>query len=105
MQPMVPSWEKKTSKPLAGKTCGGFGGRMNSQLHREFIGETHRVLEHVQIHPPGNQHQKGPIYLWVPGEVTESWLRAQQAALFPLTPSPHTAPQHSNVGCPFLVNT
>ena len=35
-----------------------------------------RVLEHTQTHPPRNQHQKGPICLWVLGEVTESGARA-----------------------------
>ena len=45
------------------------------KLTREFSGETHRVLERTQTHTPGNQHQKGPIYLWVAGEVTESQLR------------------------------
>ena len=40
-------------------------------LIAEFIRETHRVLEHTQTHPPGNQHQKGPIHLQVAGEVTE----------------------------------
>ena len=58
-------------------------------LTGECIGETHRVLEHTQAHPPVNQHQKGPICLWVAGEVTESWLRAEQAALVPLGYSPH----------------
>ena len=38
----------------------------------EFIGETHRVLECTQSHPPGNQHQKGPIDLWVAVGVIES---------------------------------
>ena len=51
-----------------------------------FVGETHRVLECTQTHPPGNQHQKGPIYLWIAGEVTESRPRAEHAALFPLGP-------------------
>ena len=41
-------------------------------LTGEFVGETHRVLEHIQNHPPGNQHQKGPICLWVVEEVTEA---------------------------------
>ena len=27
----------------------------------EFTGETHRVLEHTQTHPSGNQHQKDPV--------------------------------------------
>ena len=55
----------------------------------QFIGETHGVLEHTQTQPPGNQHQKGPICLWVAGEVTESQPRAEQAALFPLKPLTH----------------
>ena len=37
-------------------------------LTREFIGETHRVLECTQTHTPGNQHQKGPICLCVVGK-------------------------------------
>ena len=63
-------------------------------LTGEFIGDTHRVLEYTQTHQPGNQHQKGPISLWVAGEVTESLPRAEQAALFPLRPLPHI--QHHN---------
>ena len=55
----------------------------------EIAGETHRVLEGTQTHPPSNKHQRVPICLWVAGEVTESWLRAEQAALFPLRPLPH----------------
>ena len=55
----------------------------------EFIGETHRVLEHTQTHVPGNQHQKGPICFWIAEEVTESQPRTEQAALFPLGPLPH----------------
>ena len=54
----------------------------------EFVGETHRVLECTQTHPPGNQHQKSPICLWVAGEVTESGARAKQGTLFPLRPLP-----------------
>ena len=53
-------------------------------LTGEFVGETHEVLECTQTHPPRNKHQKGPICLWVAGEVTESQLRAEQVALFPL---------------------
>ena len=41
-------------------------------LTGEFVGETHRVLEYTQNHPPWNQHQKGPICLWVVAKVTES---------------------------------
>ena len=43
-----------------------------ASLTGEFIGETHRVLECTQTHPTRNQHQKGPIYLWVAEEVTKS---------------------------------
>ena len=58
-------------------------------LTGEFTGETHRVLEHTQNHPPGNQLQKGPICLWVVEEVTESRPRAEQVALFLLRLLPH----------------
>ena len=37
-------------------------------LTGEFTGETHRVLECTQTHTPENQHQKGPICLWVAEE-------------------------------------
>ena len=58
-------------------------------LTGEFVGETHRVLESTQTHPPRKQYQKGPICLWVVGEVTESQQRAEQTALLPLRPLPH----------------
>ena len=60
-----------------------------ASLTEQFVGETHRVLECTQTHPPRNQHQKGPVCLWVDEEVTESWQRAKQAALFSLRPLPH----------------
>ena len=60
-----------------------------TSLTGEFVGETHRVLELTQNHPPRNQHQKGPIYLCVAREVTESQQRVEQAALFPLRPLSH----------------
>ena len=44
-------------------------------LKGEFVGETHRVLECTQTHPPMTQHQEGPICLWVVEEVTESQRR------------------------------
>ena len=59
-------------------------------LTGEFVGETHKIQECTQAHLPGNQHQKGPICLWVVGEVTENWQRAEQAAWFLLGPLPHT---------------
>ena len=64
------------------------------RLTGEVVGETHRGLERAQAHPPGNQHQRGPLCLWVVEEVTESWQRAEQAALFPFRPRPHI--QHHN---------
>ena len=53
-------------------------------LAQELVGETHRVLEHRQTQPSGNQHQKGPICSQVEGEVTESQPQAKQEALLPL---------------------
>ena len=53
-------------------------------LTGEFIEEIHGILECTQAHEPGNQHQKGPIYLWVAEEVTKRGARAKQVALFPL---------------------
>ena len=58
-------------------------------LTGELLGETHRVPERTQTHPLRNQRQKGPLYLWVAGEVTESWQRAEQVPLLPLRPLPH----------------
>ena len=63
-------------------------------LIREFIGETHRAQEYTQ-NPYRTQHQKGPIYLWVVQEVTESQWRAKQAALLPPRPLPHIQPQNA----------
>ena len=34
MQPTVPVWVNKASKPVAVKICKGCGGRRNSQPHR-----------------------------------------------------------------------
>ena len=64
-------------------------------LTKEFIGETHRVLECTQTHLPRNQHQKGPICLWVAGEVTESRMRAKKEEWFPPWPLPLI--QHHNL--------
>ena len=59
-------------------------------LTGEFVGETHRVLQCTHAHLPRNKHQIGPICLWVVAEVTESQQRAEQAALVPPGPVPHT---------------
>ena len=100
-QHRVPVQGNKASN-LIENTCGGAVAQETPQLTEDFAGETHRVLEHTWTHPPWNQHQKGPICLWVVGEVTENWQSAEQTALFPLGPLPHI---HSDVGCPTLVNT
>ena len=82
---------------------------------QEFVGETHRVLEHTQTHPHGNQYQKGPIWLWVAGEVTENWQRADQVELslsdpcptYSVTKQPHGLPhpgEHLRL-CPLLCNS
>ena len=57
-------------------------------LTGEVVGETHRGLEGAQAHPLGNQHQKGPILLWVAEGVIEIRQRVEQAPLLPLGPSP-----------------
>ena len=69
------------------------------RLPGEYVRETHRVVERTQTHPPGNQHHKGPMCLWVAEEVTESWLRAEQVAVFPLRPLPNI--QHHNTETAF----
>ena len=63
--------------------------REKPSLTGEFVGETHRVLECTQTHPPRNQHQKGSVCLWVVEKVTDSWPRAEEVALFPFGPFPH----------------
>ena len=74
-------------------------------LTREFFGEAHSVLEQTQTHPPKNQHQKGPIYLWVAGKVTERRSRAEQGALLPLGPSPTYSATTHQLGCSAMANT
>ena len=72
-------------------------------LTGEFVGETHMVPECTQAHPPGSQHQSGPICLWVAEGVPESQQRAEQVAFLPLGPLPHI--QRSGMGHLTLVNT
>ena len=74
--------------------------RETPSLTGKFTGETHRVLELTQNHPPGKQHQKGPICLWAVGEVIESCLRAEQAVLFSLWPSPTGSTTRQPSGLP-----
>ena len=71
-------------------------------LTGEFIGETHRVLEGTQTHPPGNQHQKDLICLWVVGEVTECWRKPSKwhCSLSDPSPTYSTTMQQSGLPCP-----
>ena len=101
------SLEKWTHKPLTKNTCGGWGGsRRNSQLHKEFAAETHRVLKSTQTHPPGNQHQKGPICLWVAGKWLKTGREWRKWHCSLLDPLPHKGvlPRHGESlrFCPFL---
>ena len=68
----------------------------NSQPHRKVL-ETHRVLKCTQTHPLGNQHQKGPICLWLAAEVTESWQSGASSTVPSQTPPPLTASQCHHV--------
>ena len=56
-------------------------------LTGEVVGETHRDLECAQAHPLENQHQRGPILLWVVEGMIEIRQRVEQAPLLPLGPS------------------
>ena len=40
-------------------------------LTGEVSGDTHRILECAQTHPPEKEHQKSTISLWVAGEATK----------------------------------
>ena len=93
-QPRVPAWGNKASKPLTETPVGVEAAGETLSLIGEFVGETHKVLEHTQTHPPGNWRQKGPICLLVAEKVTKSWWRAEQVALFPLGSLPHI-PHHN----------
>ena len=83
-------------------------------LTGEVVGETHRGLERAQAHPLRNQHQRGPIRLWVAEGVAETRWRVERAPLLPLGPSPTysvtvqrhcAASQHSDQRYPALGNT
>ena len=57
-------------------------------LTGEFVGETHRGLECSRTGLLRNQHQRGPVSLWVAEGVTENQQRVEQAPMLPLGPSP-----------------
>ena len=62
VQPRVPGEIKpqnlQLKKPVRVEAAGE-----TPSLTGEFVGETHRILECAQNHPPWNQHQKGPNLL------------------------------------------
>ena len=94
-----PSVGKLSLKPLAENTCGGWGGsRKKSQPHRRIPWRDPQGPRMYTNPPTWNQHQKGPICLWVVGEVTENCQRVEQAALFPLGPLPHIQ-HHKKATC------
>ena len=86
MQPRVPVPEKKALKLLAVKILWGLRRqeKLSASQESSLEGPTGSKNIHKPTHPPRNQCQKGPICLWVLGEVTKSLLRAKRAALFPL---------------------
>ena len=84
----VCSTGNKASHLWLKKPVWSAAARGTPSLTGEFFGETHRVLECTQNHPPRNQHQKGPLCLWIAEEVTESQQRAEQGHCSLLDPSP-----------------
>ena len=103
VQPRVTAQEKKTSKHLTIKTYEGEAAAGETpSLTGEFVGETHRGIECAQAHPPGNQHQKGPICLWVEREVTESQqeMNKQHCSLSDPSLTYSTTMQQRGLPCP-----
>ena len=60
--------EIKLQNLLLKKLVGVAAAGETPILTGEFIGDSHRVLVCTQNHAPGNQHQKGPLCLWVMGK-------------------------------------
>ena len=66
----------------------GAATRETPSLTGEVIGETHTGLGRAQAHPLGDQHQRGPVWLWVAVWKTGTQWRVQPSPLLPLGPSP-----------------
>ena len=66
----------------------GAAAEETPSLTGQVVGETLGGLEQVQAHPLRNQHQRGPVWLWVAEGVTEIPQRVERAPLLPLSPSP-----------------
>ena len=105
-QPTVSAWEKKASKPLAVKTCGGSTGVRNSQPHRRVCWRDPQYPR-TYTNPPNKESaaEGSNVFVYLEGSGLK-WSEGQASSIVPsLTPHPHTAPQCSNVGGPALVNT
>ena len=55
-QPRAPAQGNKASNLLVKTPVGVEAAGETPRLTGEFVGKTHRVLEHTQTYPPGNQH-------------------------------------------------
>ena len=84
VQPRIPAWETKASKPLAVKICGSCGGGRNFQPHWRVHWRDPRGPRLCTNPPTQESAPEGPNFLVGRREVTESGLRAEQVALFPL---------------------
>ena len=80
----VPVWESNASKPLAVKTCGGCGDGRNSQPHRRVCWKDPQGPRTYTNPLTWESAPEGPNLLVGNRGVTERWLTAEQAALFPL---------------------
>ena len=103
VQPRVPVWGRKASKPLTIKTCGGCGSRRNSQSHRRVCWRDPQGPRMYTNPPTWESAPEGPNLLV--GSRESDWKPAKQAALFPLGRLLHIQCHNAvMVGCPALVN-
>ena len=106
LQPRIPVLGNKASKPLAEKTCGGWGSRISSQPHRlVHWGDPQGPGTYTK--PPTQESAPEGLNLLV-GSRGSNWKPAKSWAscIVPSqNPPPHTAPEQSDLGCPALLNT
>ena len=100
-QSTVPAQGNKASKPLTEKTCGGRGSGRNSQpLRRDHWRDP--LDPRTYTSPPTWESATEGANLIV-GSSDSYWKLAETGASGTVpswTPPPHTASQHSKVGCP-----
>ena len=104
-RPRNPGLQHGQIKPQTSdwKTCGGWAAAGETpSLTGEVVGETHRGLEWARTHPLGNEHQKGPIWLWVAEGVTEIQQTVERRHCSLSAPPPRTASQRSDQRYPAL---